>query len=155
MISENAETLLRKRYYMPGEDWSGLCRRVARYISRGSSYEEPYYNAIFNLKMMPNSPTLMNASNDINENVGNLSACFVLGLDDSMESIFETAKKMSLIFKAGGGVGIDFSNLREKNAKVGNTAGVSSGVISFMQLYNTTADIVKQAGRRRAALMGS
>lgn len=155
MISENAETLLRKRYYMPGEDWSGLCRRVARYISHGSSYEEPYYNAIFNLKMMPNSPTLMNASNDINENVGNLSACFVLGLDDSMESIFETAKKMSLIFKAGGGVGIDFSNLREKNAKVGNTAGVSSGVISFMQLYNTTADIVKQAGRRRAALMGS
>lgn len=155
MISKNAETLLRKRYYRPGENWSDLCRRVSRYISKGSSYEEPYYNAIFNLKMMPNSPTLMNASNDINENVDNLSACFVLGLEDSMESIFETAKKMSLIFKAGGGVGIDFSNLREKNAKVGNMAGVSSGVISFMQLYNTTADIVKQAGRRRAALMGS
>ena len=150
-LSENAETVLAKRYYLPDEDWDGLCWRVANAIGKDEESKKKYFDAINNLYFLPNSPTLMNAGT----NLPNLSACMVLPLEDSMESIMDTAKSMALVFKSGGGVGISFDNIREKDARVSETNGVASGVVSFMELYNSVANCVKQGGKRRAALMGS
>lgn len=149
--TENALAVLEKRYFLPGENWDGLCKRVAKAVSNGDeNLEEKYFQAINNFYFLPNSPALLNAGTSI----GNLSACFCLDLSDSMESIMDTAKDMSLVFKSGGGVGIDISKLREAGSMVMETNGVASGAVSFMEIYNTVANVTKQGGKRRAALMG-
>ncbi len=155
-LSENAIKVLEKRYFKKNEtgviieDWSRMIRRVATNIAQGNSQKEnQYYDLLDSGYFLPNSPTLMNAGNDLQQ----LSACFVLPIEDSMDSIFETVKNAALIHKSGGGTGFSFSRLREMNARVRSTNGVSSGPLSFMKVFNAATDAVKQGGTRRGANM--
>jgi ribonucleoside-diphosphate reductase alpha chain len=155
-LSENALVVLEKRYFRKDkkgkllEDWKGMLTRVAENISGGDKDKfKQYYALLDSGKFLPNSPTLMNAGSDLQQ----LSACFVLPIEDSMESIFETIKNAALIHKSGGGTGFSFSRLREANSRVRSTNGVSSGPISFLKVYNAATDAVKQGGTRRGANM--
>lgn len=155
-LSENALVVLEKRYFRKDkkgkhlEDWKGMLTRIAENISAGDKDKfKQYYALLDSGKFLPNSPTLMNAGSDLQQ----LSACFVLPIEDSMESIFETIKNAALIHKSGGGTGFSFSRLREANSRVRSTNGVSSGPISFLKVFNAATDAVKQGGTRRGANM--
>ncbi|MFA7543734.1 MAG: vitamin B12-dependent ribonucleotide reductase, partial [Candidatus Cloacimonadaceae bacterium] len=155
-LSENALVVLEKRYFMKDEagnsieDWDALIHRVAENISAGDEAEyQKFYRLLDSGYFLPNSPTLMNAGGDLQQ----LSACFVLPIEDSMESIFESIKNAALIHKSGGGTGFSFSRLREANSRVRSTNGVSSGPISFLKVFNAATDAVKQGGTRRGANM--
>lgn len=155
-LSENALVVLNKRYFKKDakgktcEDWKGMITRIAENISAGDKGKfNRYYKLLDSGCFLPNSPTLMNAGSDLQQ----LSACFVLPIEDSMESIFETVKNAALIHKSGGGTGFSFNRLRESNARVRSTNGVSSGPISFLKVYNAATDAVKQGGTRRGANM--
>ncbi|RLC58212.1 MAG: ribonucleotide-diphosphate reductase subunit alpha [Candidatus Cloacimonadota bacterium] len=155
-LTDNALTVLEKRYFRkdkngkPIEDWKKMITRVAVNISNGNKEKEKiYFDLLDSGNFLPNSPTLMNAGHDLQQ----LSACFVLPLEDSMESIFESIKNAALIHKSGGGTGFSFSKLREADARVRSTNGVSSGPISFLKVFNAATDAVKQGGTRRGANM--
>ncbi len=155
-LSENAKRVLERRYFQqdengkPIENWEKMISRVAENISNGDpEKEKKYFKLLDSCYFLPNSPTLMNAGNDLQQ----LSACFVLPIEDSMESIFDSIKNAALIHKSGGGTGFSFSNLREKNSRVKSTNGVSSGPITFLKAFNAATDAVKQGGTRRGANM--
>jgi ribonucleoside-diphosphate reductase alpha chain len=159
-LSDTAEKVLRERYYLKDkkgnvvEDWEKLCYRVAYHVinhgTNNQCFTQDMFEEIYNLRFLPNSPTLMNAGTSI----GQLSACFVLPIEDSMDSIFTTLKHTALIHKTGGGTGFDFSKLRPKGSMVNSTHGVASGVISFMSIFDAATGEIKQGGRRRGANMG-
>jgi len=109
-----------------------------------------YYDMMVSQDFLPNSPTMMNAGGRL----GQLSACFVLGMPDDMEQIMKSSSDAALIFKSGGGVGINYSDLREEGDMVASTSGVASGPVSFMNIINTVTEVVKQGGKRRGANMG-
>jgi len=165
VLSDNAERVLERRYLK--KDNSGrvvekpeqMFRRVAHHIAKAEKnygdashvkkMEEIFYEMMTEFKFLPNSPTLMNAG----RRLGQLAACFVLPVEDSMEGIFDALKNAALIHKSGGGTGFSFSRLRPKKSRVGTTGGVASGPVSFMKIFNTATEQVKQGGTRRGANM--
>jgi ribonucleoside-diphosphate reductase alpha chain len=162
-LSPNAIQVLERRYLRKGEDGATLetpeqmFRRVARNIaSVNERYgdrqgeEEEFFEAMMALEFLPNSPTLMNAGTRMQQ----LSACFVLPVEDSIESIYDAIKYAAIVQQTGGGTGYSFSRLRPEGDEVGSTGGIASGPVSFMRVFDAATESIKQGGRRRGANMG-
>jgi ribonucleoside-diphosphate reductase alpha chain len=163
-LSENAQKVLNARYLLKNADGNvietpeGMFRRIASNVASAEKIyndevaqtEEKFYQLLSSLKFLPNSPAIMNAGKP----GGQLAACFVLPVEDSMKSIFDTLKNAALILQSGGGTGFSFSKLRPKADIVKSTGGIASGPVSFMKIYNAATDVIKQGGARRGANMG-
>jgi ribonucleoside-diphosphate reductase alpha chain len=163
VLTNTAETVLARRYYLkdsdgvPIETWETLCRRVANAVAEvdrdRAEYallKDEFFSMMYHMDFLPNSPCLMNAGTDL----GQLSACFVLPVEDSMDGIFTAIRNGALVHKTGGGTGYSFSRLRSKNASVRSTQGVASGPLSFAAVFDAATETIKQGGKRRGANMG-
>ena len=154
-LSVNAAKVLEKRYLLKDdrgsvtESPSQMFFRVAEAVDSNRGHASEFYEVMKNLQFLPNSPTLMNAGAPL----GQLSACFVLPVNDSLESIFTAVKQMSIIQQSGGGTGFSFSHLRPRGDIVRSTHGVASGPVSFIRVFDTATDVIKQGGKRRGANM--
>jgi ribonucleoside-diphosphate reductase alpha chain len=160
-LNENAERVLKQRYYIrneknePIEDWKGLCKRVCNAVANAEEngdvekWAAQYFEMMYNLDFLPNSPTMFNAGKE----KGLLSACFTIDIEDNMVSIMKAVTDSAMIFKHGGGVGAPFDNLRPEGEVIKTTGGTSSGPVSFMKMFDTMTEVVKQGGKRRGALL--
>jgi len=166
-LSDNGLFILEQRYLLKNEERElietpkQMFKRVSKTIANiefnydktkkeVKKIEKEFFNMIYNLEFLPNSPTLMNAGT----NLGQLSACFVLPVNDSIDSIFQAVNHTAKIHKSGGGTGFSFSNLRPKEDVVRSTGGIASGPLSFMRVFDIATDVIKQGGKRRGANMG-
>jgi ribonucleoside-diphosphate reductase alpha chain len=161
-LSSNALAVLRQRYLAKNshgltvESPRDMFRRVATDIAlaepvgQRNKVARQFYEMMASLRFLPNSPTLMNAGRPLQQ----LSACFVLPIEDSLESIFDAVKQQALIHQSGGGTGFSFSHIRPRGDRVATTNGLASGPLSFMRLFNLATDVIKQGGTRRGANIG-
>src|SRR3970040_97389 len=170
-ITDNARTVLERRISIKDEEGEPLetaedifirvasnialaeanyCKSEDEFAQKAAIAEKKFYTLMSNLDFLPNSPTLVNAGNELQQ----LSACFVIPVEDSMENIFEAVKQAALIHKTGGGTGFSFSRLRPENSTVSATSGIASGPVSFMQVFDKATEVIKQGGTRRGANMG-
>jgi ribonucleoside-diphosphate reductase alpha chain len=160
--TDNAKTVLERRYLLKDSDGNltetpdEMMHRVANAIasveekSKRTEYSGAFYNILSSGMFLPNSPTLMNAGTPTSM----LSACFVIPVADSMEDILQAVSNTGTLFKLGGGVGLNFSDLRPKGSFIHTTGGYSSGPVSFMRIFDTLTKVIAQGGKRRGALMG-
>ncbi|MDH4028273.1 MAG: adenosylcobalamin-dependent ribonucleoside-diphosphate reductase, partial [Nitrospirota bacterium] len=163
-LTGNALRVLKARYLLRDEEGNiretpeEMFRRAARAVASSEKlyggdpgeWEDKFFHVMSSLLFLPNTPALINAGKE----AGQLAACFVLPVDDSMKGIFDSLKNAALILQSGGGTGFSFSRLRPRSDAVRSTGGVASGPVSFMRIYNTATEVIKQGGARRGANMG-